>query len=115
VTDIPGIDPSVPPSGSGCVECDAAGAWWVHLRRCAQCGHIGCCDSSPSQHARAHFSETRHPLIRSFEPGESWFWSFATEEAYDGPDLADPQHHPVDQGVPGPRGRVPPDWQDHVH
>jgi hypothetical protein len=54
-------------------------------------------------------------VIRSFEPGESWFWNFTTDEAYDGPDLAEPQHHPVDQGVPGPRGRVPADWQDHVH
>lgn len=42
-----GIDTSVPPSGSGCVECDAVGGWWFHLRRCAQCGHIGCCDDSP--------------------------------------------------------------------
>ena len=54
VTAIPGIDPSVPPSGPGCVECEQSGGWWFHLRRCAQCGHIGCCDSSPSQHARAH-------------------------------------------------------------
>lgn len=44
------IDPTVPPSGTGCVECDAAGGWWFHLRRCARCGHIGCCDDSPSQH-----------------------------------------------------------------
>ena len=29
------IDPTVPPSGTGCVECDAAGGWWFHLRRCA--------------------------------------------------------------------------------
>src|SRR5207249_10874412 len=42
----------IPPSGTGCVECLAEGGWWFHLRRCAECGHIGCCDSSPSQHAR---------------------------------------------------------------
>jgi hypothetical protein len=41
MTETAGIDPSVPPSGTGCVECDEAGGWWVHLRRCAQCGHIG--------------------------------------------------------------------------
>ena len=41
MSDISGIDPTVPPSGTGCVECDAAGGWWVHLRRCAQCGHVG--------------------------------------------------------------------------
>ena len=24
------IDPTVPPSGTGCVECDAVGGWWMH-------------------------------------------------------------------------------------
>ncbi len=107
MSEIAGIDPSVPPSGEGCVECEAAGGWWVHLRRCAQCGHIGCCDTSPMQHATAHASATGHPFIRSFEPGEDWFYSYETKETYEGPELAPPQHHPVDQGVPGPKGRVP--------
>ena len=71
-----GIDPEVEPSGTGCVECLAAQGWWVHLRRCAQCGHIGCCDSSPAQHATHHFEETGHPVMTSFEPGEDWFWDF---------------------------------------
>ena len=82
MTDIPGIDPAVPPSGTGCVECEAAGGWWVHLRRCAQCGHIGCCDTSPSQHASAHAAATGHPMIRSFEPGEEWFYSYPADEMY---------------------------------
>ena len=62
MTSANGIDPSVPPSGSGCVECDAAGGWWFHLRRCAQCGHIGCCDDSPAKHASAHYRDTGHPV-----------------------------------------------------
>jgi Zn-finger in ubiquitin-hydrolases and other protein len=111
----PGIDESVPPSGTGCMECDATGGWWFHLRRCAQCGHIGCCDSSPSQHARAHADATGHPVIRSFEPGESWFWSFATESGVDGPDLAPPTSRPADETAPGPRGRVPADWRSHLN
>jgi hypothetical protein len=115
MTDIPGIDPQAAPSGTGCVECDATGGWWLHLRRCTQCGHIGCCDTSPSQHASAHAAESGHPIIRSFEPGEDWFWNYATEEYYDGPPLPDPQHHPVSQTVPGPRDRVPRDWQSHLH
>ena len=53
-----GIDPNVPPSGAGCLECDRDGGWGVHLRRCAACGHIGCCDSSPSQHASRHAAAT---------------------------------------------------------
>ena len=110
----PDIDPSVPPSGTGCVECDAAGGWWVHLRRCARCGHVGCCDSSPAKHATAHFRATGHPVIQSFEPGEDWFWDFTQEIGVLGPVLAEPTSHPVDQPTPGPAGRVPGNWLDLV-
>lgn len=106
------IDPSVPPSGTGCVECEATGSWWVHLRRCASCGHIGCCDDSLGQHATAHAESTGHTVIRSFEPGEFWFYDFDTEEFINGPALAEPDSHPVDQTAPGPSERVPDDWRD---
>ena len=105
------IDPSVPPSGTGCVECLATpDGWWFHLRRCAECGHVGCCDSSPSQHASKHAAETGHAIVQSFEPGEDWFWSYEDDAYYDGPELAAPHAHPADQPTPGPEGRVPPDW-----
>ncbi len=109
------IDPSVPPSGTGCAECLAQGGWWLHLRRCTQCGHIGCCDTSPQQHASAHAAEAGHPIIRSFEPGEDWFWNYETQVFHAGPPLAAPEHHPVDQPVPGPAGRVPADWQQQLN
>lgn len=48
----------------------------MHLRLCLDCGHVGCCDSSPLQHATAHFHESGHPVMRSFEPGEDWRWCF---------------------------------------
>src|ERR671931_50966 len=96
------IDPSAPPSGTGCAECDAVGGWWVHLRRCATCGHIGCCDDSPAKHASVHWRETGHPIIRSFEPGENWFWNYETDGYVDGPELAAPVSRPADQSVPGP-------------
>lgn len=116
MTTMQDIDPSVPPTGMGCVECDAASGWWVHLRRCTECGHIGCCDTSPSQHATKHAKATGHSIIRSFEPGESWFWNYANDEFYDsGPALVPPEHHPRSQPVPGPEGRVPRDWQSHIH
>jgi hypothetical protein len=105
-----GIDPNAVPSGVGCVECEASGAWWLHLRRCAQCGHIGCCDDSLGKHATAHATESGHPIIRSFEPGEHWFYSYATGAMYDGPTLAPPDCHPVEQSAPGPADRVPADW-----
>jgi hypothetical protein len=115
MSQIPGIDPAVPPSGPGCADCLEAGGWWFHLRRCAQCGHIGCCDSSPAQHASAHAQASSHPLVQSFEPGETWFWSYAANSYYEGPELAPPTHHPREQPVPGPAGKVPRDWQRHLH
>ncbi|WP_394160767.1 DUF5996 family protein [Galactobacter valiniphilus] len=110
------IDPSAVPSGTGCKECSAEGGWWFHLRRCTKCGHIGCCDSSPSQHARRHWEETGHRVLTSFEPGEEWYFDWQTGDGFDsGPRLADPQHHPLDQPAPGPAGRVPANWQDLLH
>ena len=111
----PTIDPTVPPSGTGCLECDATDGWWFHLRRCATCGHVGCCDTSPSQHATAHFRETGHPVMRTFEPGEDWFWDFAADDYTQGPALAAPEHRPLEQAVPGPAGRVPDDWRRRLH
>jgi len=112
-----GILTDARPSGSGCAECDAAEppGWWVHLRRCAQCGHVGCCDSSPAQHASAHARSSGHPVIASFEPGEDWFFDYRTEDLFEGPELAPQRSHPVEQPTPGPAGRVPADWRDHVH
>ena len=112
-----GIDAKAVPSDTGCADCDAARppGWWVHLRRCAACGHVGCCDSSPGQHASAHFRASGHRYMQSFEPGEDWFFDFETEEVLEGPELAAPTSHPVDQPTPGPQGRVPADWRDHIH
>jgi hypothetical protein len=110
-----GVDVNIPPSGPGCEECTAAGGWWFHLRRCAQCGHIGCCDSSVGQHGAAHFRATGHPLMRSFEPGEDWFYDFTSEQMLSGPELAPPASHPADQPTPGPAGKVPDDWESRLH
>ncbi len=105
-----GIDVTATPSGTGCKECLENSGWWFHLRRCAQCGHIGCCDSSPHQHATRHFHETGHAIMQSFEPGEDWFWDLRHQRAADGPQLAPPHSHPTNQPVPGPAGRVPANW-----
>jgi hypothetical protein len=112
-----GINPSVPPSGNGCADCDAAEppGWWVHLRRCATCGHVGCCDTSPGQHATAHARSTGHRYIQSFEPGEDWYFDYDTQDTLGGPTLAAPTARPDDQPSPGPSGRVPSDWTRHIH
>lgn len=108
-------NPEVPPSGPGCAECLDDGGWWVHLRRCAACGHVGCCDSSPGQHATAHYRDTGHPMVQSFEPGEDWFWDYTSGALTDGPSLAEPTSRPQDQPAPGPAGVVPEDWRDKIH
>jgi hypothetical protein len=111
----PAIDPDVPPTGEGCVECLAGETWWLHLRRCTQCGHVGCCDSSPEQHASRHAREQGHPIAQSFEPGEDWFWDYASSQEVSGPPLAPPTSRPIEQGSPAPRDRVPSDWKAHLH
>jgi hypothetical protein len=105
------INPDATPSGTGCLECEATGGWWWHLRRCAGCGHIGCCDDSLGKHATAHAAENGHPVIRSFEPGEDWFYNYTTNRMSNGPRLAPPEAHPLDQPAPGPADRVPGDWR----
>jgi uncharacterized UBP type Zn finger protein len=70
------VDPNTP---EGCQECLETGSWWVHLRLCLTCGHVGCCDQSPNRHATKHFRGTSHPIIKSFEPGEDWGWCYVDE------------------------------------
>lgn len=72
--DLPTPEPV--PLSESCPECLATGQHPVHLRLCLGCGHVGCCDSSPGRHATAHAAATDHPVMRSFEPGESWRWCF---------------------------------------
>ncbi|MBB4682965.1 Na+/H+ antiporter [Amycolatopsis jiangsuensis] len=70
-----------PPSSSdSCTACVEEGTTWVHLRKCLKCGNVACCDSSPAKHASQHFHESRHPVMRSHEPGESWRWCFVDKQ-----------------------------------
>lgn len=70
---LPAVEPATP---GECEDCLRAGTRWVHLRLCLECGHVGCCDSSPERHATAHFHDTGHRVIQSHEVGESWRWCF---------------------------------------
>ena len=69
-----------PSSADSCAACVEEGSTWVHLRMCLKCGNVACCDSSPRRHATQHFHETRHPVMRSFEPGETWRWCFVDKQ-----------------------------------
>ena len=64
----------------GCEDCVKTGDTWVHLRECLVCGHVGCCDSSKNKHATKHFHGSKHPVMRSVEPGEHWGWCYVDEE-----------------------------------
>ena len=73
----------VVPASPGCQECLALGQTWIHLRLCVTCGHVGCCDSSPGRHARAHAeADDGHALICSLEPGEHWGYCYLDDETF---------------------------------
>ena len=76
-------DRGVRPRSDGCEKCLALGDTWVHLRLCLTCGHVGCCDDSKNKHATKHFHSSKHPVMRSLEPGETWGWCFVDEIAYE--------------------------------
>jgi uncharacterized UBP type Zn finger protein len=73
------IQVELPMSVVGCEDCLKIGASWVHLRLCMTCGHVGCCDSSPNRHASKHAADIAHPIIRSAEPGEDWFYCYVDD------------------------------------
>jgi Zn-finger in ubiquitin-hydrolases and other protein len=88
------VDPD--PDSWGCVDCLAEGRRdWMHLRVCQSCGHVGCCDNSPGRHATAHYhATTTHPVIRSYEPGEDWYWCYVDDVAYELPEKPPAPSHP---------------------
>jgi hypothetical protein len=84
----------VTPRSEGCEECLELGMRWVHLRVCQSCGHVGCCDSSPGKHATGHWVGEHHPIIRSYEPGEDWWWCYPDELAFEVPGAPPAPSHP---------------------
>jgi uncharacterized UBP type Zn finger protein len=73
----------VTPSAEGCEDCLRIGDEWVHLRLCEMCGHVGCCDTSKNKHATKHFHQTKHPIIKSFEPGEEWAYCYVDDAFFE--------------------------------
>jgi hypothetical protein len=86
------VDADAKPSSEGCEDCLRMGGHWLHLRMCRECGHVGCCDSSPNKHATAHFHAVGHPIVSSYEPGEDWWWCYADDIAFAMGDLPDYSH-----------------------
>lgn len=67
------------PLSETCLECLQEGHNPVALRLCLACGHVGCCDSSEGKHATVHHELSGHPVVRSFQAGESWRWCYVDE------------------------------------
>jgi hypothetical protein len=81
---------------TGCAECMKEGGDWVHLNMCRECGHVGCCNSSPKQHSQKHFHETGHVIVQRFEPGEDWGYDWAKDEMIEPfpKEIASSERHP---------------------
>ena len=86
---------TVTPSALGCEECLKTGDAWFHLRVCRACGHVGCCDQSPGQHATKHFHATQHPIIEGYDPPEGWGWCYVDEVLFDPSDRMTPHNGPI--------------------
>lgn len=69
----------VKPNAQGCEVCLRTGGWWVNLRLCRICGHVGCCDDSPGKHATQHFHETGHPVIQLGIGGGEDLWCYVDQ------------------------------------
>ena len=89
----------VHPGTLGCEECLKSGSWWVHLRLCRTCGHVGCCDESPNRHATAHFKASGHPVIEGYDPPEGWGWCFVDELFLELDDAPTPHPGPIPRFV----------------
>ena len=80
------IDPSIPPSGTGCVECLAGRRGGGCTCAAAQSAAISAAAtprraSTPRRTQKARTTTSS----RSFEPGEDWFWDYTTQDFYEGP------------------------------
>jgi hypothetical protein len=75
------------PATDVCAECVAADGFWAALRMCLACGAVGCCDTSLSRHARAHYEGTGHPVMRSVRLRERWLWCYEDEALFEGATL----------------------------
>ncbi len=81
---IPAEPATVTPQADVCQDCIEIGSDWVHLRVCVDCGRVSCCDASRHHHADSHYRANReHRLIRSYEPGEAWWYCFEDDQGFE--------------------------------
>jgi uncharacterized UBP type Zn finger protein len=73
----------VAPLSHTCEDCAKSGTHPVALRICRVCGHVGCCDSTPGRHARAHFHATGHAIIEPLSAPKKWRWCYVCDAYVD--------------------------------
>ena len=56
---------------------------WPAVRLCLTCGHVGCCDTSTNKHAKVHWEQTGHPLMRSLRLNDGWIWCYADDAMFE--------------------------------
>jgi len=79
------IDLGVQPPADVCEQCVTIGSDWPALRICLICGYVGCCEDG-NKHARKHYQETGHPVIRPYlEPRSRWMWCYEDQALLDLP------------------------------
>lgn len=69
-------DEHAAPRADRCEECGSA----FSLRACSTCGHVGCCDSQAG-HARQHFHDSGHPVMRSMPVDRGFTWCYVDAES----------------------------------
>ena len=72
---------NVEPLSTGCRQCREQGCDWVELWLCLSCGWVACSDSSPNQHAKAHYEETDHPIAVPLQDGPRPRWCYVHKRA----------------------------------
>lgn len=70
----------VVPRTNMCEQCQGA-LHALGLRVCLVCGHVGCCESDPGQHALKHARENGHQVIASYPADRnSFIWCYADND-----------------------------------
>ena len=74
------ISPGGRATAAFCEECLAYGSDGVILRICLSCGHVGCAEGSPGDHAAAHYAETDHPVAAAVGSPSTSRWCYPDEQ-----------------------------------
>ena len=70
-----------PSPGAFCEECGPQEGASLDLRVCLTCGHTGCAERSPLNHASEHYAETDHPIAATVGRQSPSRWCYPDGQA----------------------------------